>query len=77
MRVPTVGVAMPTQDATFCADKPRNATRHDGSKAAPIVAAPTQDAIGSEHESVKPQDTTLANGRRASRRRLRIPHLRT
>jgi hypothetical protein len=45
-----------------------------------IVAMPTQDAIGSQHEHGKPQDTTLptdAERRDAYRRRLKIPFLGT
>jgi hypothetical protein len=40
-RAPTVGVATPTQDAIFCADEPRNSTRHDADKPTPSVATPT------------------------------------
>jgi hypothetical protein len=47
---------------------PTEATRHDASKAKPNVAMPTQDAVGSEHEPRKLQNTTLANRCRVSRR---------
>jgi hypothetical protein len=39
-RAPTIGIATPTQDAIFCADEPRNATRHGPEKPTPSVETP-------------------------------------
>jgi hypothetical protein len=66
-RVPTIGVATPTQDAVFCADEPRNATRHDADKpntsvAMPTVTMPTRDSIYEYVNFGMPYDT-LSNQR--------------
>jgi hypothetical protein len=81
-----VSQRLPSQSRLKIHD-PRETARHDTRKATPsavttIVATPTQDAIGRKHEPRKPQNTTLANWRRVSRRvstrrRLKIPFLRT